>query len=302
MRVLFVGDAISGKVILEEIKKVGELVALAVPDRDQKKLLNNEFLTIKTSKINETSIIDKLKSLNIDLLINFNSSIILSKDLLSCLTIGGINFHPGLLPRYAGSNVHQWAMLDDERWSGVTIHVIEDKIDAGPILHISKTEILMADTGLTLYIKLIRVGSQLIAQLLPKIAKQGFVFSKPQKFSNRKFFLKSKKVERQINFNQNVLNVHRFIQALNYRPAISPLGHSFIDAPLSAIEPVRIEVAENTLPPNAVPGEILQIDKKCVSIACKDGSIDIKKFWFENKLVGAIDGATASGMRVGQIM
>ena len=41
MRVLFVGDAISGKVILEEIKKVGQLVALAVPDRDQKKLLNN---------------------------------------------------------------------------------------------------------------------------------------------------------------------------------------------------------------------------------------------------------------------
>ena len=78
MRVLFVGDAISGKVILEEIKKVGELVALAVPDRDQKKLLNNELLIIKTSKINETSIIDKLKSLNIDLLINFNSSIILS--------------------------------------------------------------------------------------------------------------------------------------------------------------------------------------------------------------------------------
>ena len=42
MRVLFVGDAISGKVILAEIKKVGELVALAVPDRDKKKLLNNE--------------------------------------------------------------------------------------------------------------------------------------------------------------------------------------------------------------------------------------------------------------------
>ena len=302
MRVLFVGDAISGKVILEEIKKVGELVALAVPDRDQKKLLHNEFLTIKTSKINETSIIDKLKSLNIDLLINFNSSIILSKDLLSCLTIGGINFHPGLLPQYAGSNVHQWAMLDNERWSGVTIHVIEGKIDAGPILHVSKTEILMADTGLTLFIKLIRLGSQLIAQLLPKIAKEGFVFSKPQKFSNRNFFLKSKTVQRQIDFNQNVSNVHRFIQALNYRPAISPLGHSFIDAPLSAIEPVRIEVAENTLPPDAVPGEILKINKKYVSIACKDGSIDIKKFWLGNKLVGAIDGATASGMSVGQIV
>ena len=193
-------------------------------------------------------------------------------------------------------------MLDNERWSGVTIHVIEGKIDAGPILHVSKTEILMADTGLTLFIKLIRLGSQLITQLLPKIAKEGFVFSKPQKFSNRNFFLKSKTVQRQIDFNQNVSNVYRFIQALNYRPAISPLGHSFIDAPLSAIEPVRIEVAENTLPSDAVPGEILQINKKYVSIACKDGSIDIKKFWLGNKLVGAIDGATASGMSVGQIV
>ena len=53
MRVLFVGDAISGKVILEEIKKVGALVALAVPDRDQEQLLNNELLTIKISKIND---------------------------------------------------------------------------------------------------------------------------------------------------------------------------------------------------------------------------------------------------------
>lgn len=302
MRVLFVGDAISGKLILDGIDKVGTLVALAIPDRDLKSLINTEIPTIHINRINEISVVDQLKSLKIDLLVNFNSNIIFSKDLLSCLTIGGINFHPGLLPYYAGSNVHQWTMLNNERWSGVTIHVIDDKVDAGPVLSVSKTEILMSDTGLTLFIKLIQRGSQLITQLLPKIAEEGFTFSRPQELSNQIFFLKNKTIEGQINFNQSVSSVHRFIQALNYRPTISPLGHSFIDAPLSPIEPIRVAVSETALASNAVPGEILKINKKYIRIACKDRSIDIKKFWFENKPFEAIDGAAVTGMRVGQIV
>ena len=59
-------------------------------------------------------------------------------------------------------------------------------------------------------------------------------------------------------------------------------------------------VSETALASNAVPGEILKINEKYIRIACKDRSIDIKKFWFENKPVEAIDGAAATGMRVGQ--
>ena len=58
MRVLFVGDAISGKLILEGIDKVGTLVALAIPDRDLKSLINTEIPTIHINRINEISVVD----------------------------------------------------------------------------------------------------------------------------------------------------------------------------------------------------------------------------------------------------
>ena len=52
----------------------------------------------------------------------------------------------------------------------------------------------MADTGFTLFIKLVQLGSELIAQLLPKILKQGFDFATPQDFSKRNFSLKTKEL------------------------------------------------------------------------------------------------------------
>ena len=302
MRVLFVGDAISGRLILEEIKKVGALVALAIADRDIKKISNIGTPIIDLNKINELAIIDEIKTWNIDLLVNFNSSIIFSDDLLACLTIGGINFHPGILPQYAGSNTHQWAMLNNERYSGATIHVINQGVDAGPVLSVSKTKILMADTGFTLFTKLIQLGSALIAQLLPKIAKQGFDFSTPQDLSKRNFFLKNRRIDGKIDFNQKASSVHRFIQALNYRPFASPLGHSFIDAPLCIIEPIRVSVSKVAPASPSMPGTILKLDSECISIACLDKGIQIKKFWFENKLIEAVEGAAVAGMRIGQVI
>ena len=285
MRVLFAGDVISGRLILEEIKKLGVLVAIAIADRDRKNLPPVDIPTININKINEKSIIDEIKTWNIDLLVNFNSSIIFSNDLLTCLTIGGINFHPGILPQYAGSNTHQWTMLNNEYYSGVTIHVINQGVDAGPVLSCSKVKILAEDTGFTLFIKLVRLGSELITQLLPKILKQGFDFAIPQDPSKRNFFLKNRKID-----------------ALNYRPAISPLGHSFIDAPLCIIEPIRVSVSKVSPALLSMPGTILKIDSECMSIACMDKSIQIKKFWFENKLIDAVEGAAVSGMRPGQVL
>ena len=86
--------------------------------------------------------IDEIKTWNIDLLVNFNSSIIFSKELLACFTIGGLTFIREFYPHTRGSNTHQWAMLNNELYSGVTIHVINQGVDAGPVLSFSKVKIL----------------------------------------------------------------------------------------------------------------------------------------------------------------
>jgi len=213
MRVLFVGDAISGKVILEEIKKVGELVALAVPDRDQKKLLNNEFLTIKTSKINETSIIDKLKSLNIDLLINFNSSIILSKDLLSCLTIGGINFHPGLLPDYKGCFSSSWSLINNEKYVGFTYHFMNEKFDSGNILFTKSIKVLPEDDAFSLNYKIFQHGIPMLNKALDSIDSAGVAQSDEGKYYYNNL---PHNGEMQLSWDEDY--AMRFIKAMHFPP------------------------------------------------------------------------------------
>ncbi len=296
------GDIISGKNILEEIKKVGILAAIATSERNMKRWQDFGIPAFVVSEINNPEIVNKLEQLKIDLLVNFNSSIIFSQNVLSCLKIGGINFHPGILPNYAGSNVHQWMMLNGELWGGVTIHVIEQRVDQGSILCSSKTQILDTETGLTLFMKLIQRGRDLIVELLPEIARNGFSSSRPQDLSNWNFFSQSKKPNGKINFAQNASKVRRFIQALNYRPTISPLGCSFVDAPLGPIEPITVSVSQALQPSGIKPGTIIKIDSEHVSIACKDKSLLIEKFWLNGRAMGTEEAAVLAGMHVGQII
>jgi methionyl-tRNA formyltransferase len=99
--------------------------------------------------------------------------VLFREKLLACPKIGAINFHPGLLPNYAGLNVHQWALLNGETNTGSTIHVMTAELDGGPILAQSRVEISDTDTGLLLFMKLLRGGATLMADVLGNIARTG---------------------------------------------------------------------------------------------------------------------------------
>ena len=134
MQFFFVGDIRSGKSILDEIRKMGTLVGLAVSDRNLEQASEVDVSILKEATLNTPEGIEKLRDLSIDVLINFNSLTIFSSASLSSLKIGGVNFHPGLLPEYSGSNVHQWAILNGEKSTGVSIHVMNEKVDSGAVL------------------------------------------------------------------------------------------------------------------------------------------------------------------------
>ena len=67
-------------------------------------------------------------------LINVNSTMIIPAEVLALFEGRSLNFHPGLLPEYAGLHTHQWAIRNGEREFGVTVHRMEQKIDAGAIV------------------------------------------------------------------------------------------------------------------------------------------------------------------------
>lgn len=63
------------------------------------------------------------------------------------------NFHPGLLPDYRGAGAYSWAIINGESETGVTLHVIDQDIDHGPIIDRATTPISDCDTSHTLFVR-----------------------------------------------------------------------------------------------------------------------------------------------------
>lgn len=91
--------------------------------------------------INDQNFLNKIKSLNLDLIVCVNFDQILKKDIINLPTIGCINTHASLLPKYRGRAPLNWAMINGEEYSGVTVHFIDESIDTGDIILQEKIKI-----------------------------------------------------------------------------------------------------------------------------------------------------------------
>jgi len=104
-------------------------------------------------------------------LISANSAFIVPAELLEQFEGRSLNFHPGLLPEYAGLHTHQWAIRNGEREFGVTVHRMENAIDTGPIVGQVRFPVKPDDTGLSLYSRCLTAGAELFSRIAGKIVR-----------------------------------------------------------------------------------------------------------------------------------
>lgn len=303
MRTFFVGDVISALPILQAIADQGRLVGAAVDgERHRQTARELGIDPIASGSLNGAAALRGLRDLDIDLIVNFNSTVVFREDLLDCPRIGSINFHPGLLPGYAGLNVHQWAILNGEAETGSTIHVMTPRIDAGGVLAQSTLAIGAADTGLLLFMKLLRDGASLMASVLQDIAKAGFAEATPQKQDFHHYYRRSDRPCGRIDFSKSTSEVDRLIRALSYRPMESPLGVAYLETPLGRMEPAMISSIPS--PPGATrrPGEVVSIEADLLEIACADGILAVKSAYVGGERLKAGIAAGNLGLRVGSMV
>lgn len=123
---------------------------------------------------------------------------LIPKSWLDLPKIMSINMHPSLLPDYPGRCPAEWAILNGESETGVTIIQMNEKFDTGPILAQEKIPIDPDDTRLTLYTKLFDLGARMLIKQLPKIA-QGDIRHKSQ-ITNLKSNFYARQITRQDGF------------------------------------------------------------------------------------------------------
>jgi len=135
---------------------------------------------------------EKLRGMNFDtVLAPFNPDVIvvvaygkiLPPEILRLPKFGCINLHASLLPKYRGAAPIQWAIINGERVTGVTIMLLDEGMDTGNIIATEEVEILEDDDTTSLGNMLSVVGAELMLKVLDRIEETGVVESRPQDHS-----------------------------------------------------------------------------------------------------------------------
>lgn len=131
--------------------------------------------------------IERIAKLDPEYIFSFYYRNLLSEPLLALAKKGAFNLHGSLLPRYRGRAPANWVLVNGETETGVTLHRMVKRADAGAIVAQHRVAIERSDTGLTLHAKLRTAASDLLRDTLPNML-QGKITETPQDESKATVF------------------------------------------------------------------------------------------------------------------
>ena len=209
---------------------------------------------------------NELANLEIDLIVTCAYGQIIPKEVLNLPKYGCINVHASLLPKYRGSAPIQWAILNGDNKTGITIMYMDEGMDTGDIITESEIEITKEDNVGTMHDKLAILGKDTLLEMLPKIfAKTAKRIKQGNEFSLAPMI---KREDERIDFNDVGINIINKIRAFDPWP----LANILIDNREMKIVKAKFEACNVT---NA--GKIVEISKNKLGISCQDGIIYLIK-------------------------
>ena len=171
------------------------------------------------SRVREQSFMDTVRALNPDVIVVSAFGQIIPKALLELPRYGCVNIHASLLPKYRGAAPIQWAVMDGEPVSGVTIMQMDEGLDTGDML--AKTEVPLDpdETGGSLFDKLSRAGAELLIRTLPALAHGTLTPEKQPLESPTAYARMIRKEDGRIDWNLEAEAIERRIRGLNPWPS-----------------------------------------------------------------------------------
>lgn len=222
-------------------------------------------------------------TLNVDLIIIGTWRERLEKETFNLPTVASVNVHPSLLPKYRGPNPYLQSILHGEKYSGVTLHLVTEKFDNGPILKQEKVEILDSDTSQELRDRSVRTARKLVTELISDLDNKVLTpVAQNEKLAT--YYPNISGDERMLDFKfQTSDEISRTIRALHpFLPCyITYLNKFFI------VNPYNFKILQESFSANA--GDIVakNPEKSSITILCADDKAirftDLKLYKAERK-------------------
>ena len=129
-----------------------------------------KFLIInyKNKKKAENKILENLKKNKINLICLAGFMKILSKKIINVYKNRILNIHPSLLPKYKGLNTHKRVIMNKEKFTGCTVHLVNTKLDSGKIILQKKIKILKKDDENSLSKRLLKIENLIYPKAIKK--------------------------------------------------------------------------------------------------------------------------------------
>lgn len=235
--------------------------------------------------------VSDLKAIGADIMITCAYGQILSREIIDICKHGIINIHASLLPKYRGAAPIQYAVINGEKVTGVTVMQTEEGLDTGDILEAFETPIGESETAGDLFERLSRLGADNICSVLDKIESGAITPLKQDE--SQAFVVKTiKKEDALIDFSKPSETVKNLINGMNPWPIAYTVANG---KKLKIYRAVAVDG-------NGRCGEVIRADKK-LFVACKAGAIEILELQEEGgKVMNALSYLNGRKLKVGDLL
>ncbi len=273
MRIILIGQAPFGaeslqKLIIQGEEIVGVITVADTPGQKHPNPLKqcaeeHNLPLLQTRLLKSPVAVSWVKEHNPDLLVLAFVTSFVPQEMIALAPYGGINYHPSLLPKYRGGSAINWAIINGETETGVSIHYIDAGVDTGPVLLQEKVTIEPDDTVKSVYFeKLYPMGIRMIGEAVQAI-KNGTAQAVDQDESHASFQPVISPQDTVIDWHKPTAVLYNLVRGANPSPGAS--------ATINETVCRLFDTSRGT--GSGSPGTVIDITDGAIEIATGDGSL-----------------------------
>jgi methionyl-tRNA formyltransferase len=214
MKIAFLVSSDLGKIVLNHFIKKYKL-SFVLTDKSSVNIIhicNTQKIPVYAGNPRKPEIDEFLKEKSCDVIVSVNYLFIIDKKVINLAKRLCFNIHGSLLPKYRGRTPHVWAVINNERETGITAHLIDKGCDTGDIIKQVKVKINQEDTGASILEKFKLLYIPLVERVLSDYDNNALTFTK-QDESKATYFGKRNPEDGRIDWNWSVERIINWVRA-----------------------------------------------------------------------------------------
>ena len=236
--------------------------------------------------VNSQDSLIRLERYNVDLMVSMSFDQILKKDIIQLAPKGFINCHAGNLPFYRGRNILNWALINDAKEFGVTIHFIDEGIDTGDIILQDVAPISDYDDYSTLLDRAVELCADMLYQAVDIIANGEEKKVQQNTVHPIGFYCgRRREGDEWIDWNWSSRRIFNFVRSIT---TPGPCARTLMNDKLVTVQ--KVSMIENAPRYIGTPGEIVGKEGQYLIVKTGDSTVRLEEYELSSKMAPPLIG------------